>query len=214
LAFKLHQMSGPTLDWVRQEIAHFSGGLRQQLLAKDWSNVRLFAWLPADLPADLEEPLDASFVVRLGREHEMDWDYTAAETGYIQTHLAATYGGIFLYQADYFRLERDPVATAPGEQIVIFDRGLGVSQKPSHEVWVYLDSDFEDSEAVRLAYHRGIWPQHGLGILTSLPRGAPRLVSGAVADPRTMKQLSENTRTILVPGWRGNAFIFVEWNQG
>jgi hypothetical protein len=212
MPYTIHDLTGLAVDWARREVGHYSGGLRDQLLARDWTGVRLFAWLPADLPNELQEPLDASFVVRLGREHVMDWDYVAAETGYIQAHLLATDRGVFLYQTDYSRLKNGhPIPRAPGEKLVSFDRGLDSPQDYREEVWVYLDRGFEESESIKLAYHRGIWPQHGLGVLTSLPPDSHDLGASEVTCSGILRQLGARTRSILIPGWRGSAFIFVEF---
>jgi len=200
------------IGWARREVGYFPGGLRDQLLARDWADVHLFAWLPADLEDDLRESLDASFVVRLGKEYSVDWSYVAAEIGYIQTHLLTTQRAVFLYQADYLRLKRGfPIKQAPGEELVVFNLEGRAPPGERQEVWVYLDHDFEDSESVSLTMHRGKWPQHGLGLLTSAATISPRLDVNRPESPRAMAELSARAHAILVPAWRGDAFIFVEW---
>jgi hypothetical protein len=174
--------------------------------------VRLFAWLPDPLPAEFQQPFDASFNVRLGREHVMDWDYVSTEIGYIQVHLRTTECGVFLYQTDYFRVKHGhPIPKAPGEQLLSFDRGLSDPQDFREEIWVIVDTEFHESESIRLAYHRGMWPQHGLGVLTSLSTTSPDLKACELASLEIMVELSARARTLIVPAWRGDAFIFVEW---
>ena len=212
MPFRIHDLTKSALDWTRKEVGYFPGGVREKLLARDWTGVRLFAWLPSDLPSELREPFDASFIVRLGREHVMDWDYAAAEIGYIQHHLLTTQRGVFLYQTDFFRLDNGyPIPKAPGERLVTFNRGLREPQDYQEEVWGYQEQDFEESESIKLTYHRGKWPQHGLGVLTSLSPESPELEASESAGPQVMADLSARARCIIVPAWRGSAFIFVEW---
>ena len=211
MPFKIHNLTKSAIDWARTEIGYYPGRLREHLLSRDWSRARLFAWLPADLPADLKVPFDASFVTRLGRDHAMDWEYTAAEIGYIQAHLLTTDGGVFLYQADYFRLESGlPVRRAPGEQLIVFDQEQQFTHAKPQDLWIYLDKEFEESELVKLAYHRGKWPEHGLGILTSRS-DTTALASDKPAGLDVLHELSANIRAVLLPAWRGDSFIFVEW---
>jgi len=200
------------LAWVRQEVAYYPGGLRAEILAKDWSNVDAFAWLPADLPAELREPLDASFVVRLGKDHQPDWEFVAAEIGHVQSLLRRRERALFLYQADYARYRAGVgVRAADGERVLTFDVELSGPVGQDREVWVCLDKDFERSEMVRLTYHRGKWPQHGLGVVTSLPPDLAALPTVDVCSQEAVSALGARAFAVLVPAWRGDSFIFVEW---
>lgn len=195
-------------------MSRYPGGLRAKLLARDWTNVKLFCWLPADLPDELLEPMDASFVVRLGRSHLIDRAYVDAEVGYIQAHLAARTSGVFLYQADYLRLEKGlPIVCAAGEHIIVVDRDVGADDTLgiAQEAWIYVNRAFDYSEDVMLAMHRGKWPQHGLGVLTE---STDAMIKGEVSElvgSDAVSELCSNARVVLVPAWRGDAFVIVEW---
>jgi hypothetical protein len=117
-----------------------------------------------------------------------------------------------LFQSNYSRVDKEEIDTADGERLIVIDRGIVGSGRSKREGWVYLQDPQKDWVSIRDMMIRGMWPRHGVGLLTSLP-GGQRLKTVETADSVMAELLASRAQYMIVGAYDGDALIFVDFTQ-
>ena len=197
------------IEWVVQEVRCISGGLRAMLSTMNVGACTAFSFFPV-MPAAADLEYFGGPCVDMAMAAEWAAHGYKEQNEFINEFLAASPKNVAIFQANYFRVNRQDLRLADGERIILVDRESTTGTESKLEGWEYLAEPQADLTRISDMRIRGMWPDHGVGLLTSLPANSPEWKAIQPIDRRLAEALAERAQYLIADAYSGGALIFVD----